>query len=84
MNLTNRSIAAYLLWMGRDGTPDEIQQSYDELRMLYGLKPIELPYRRYLKIQSAMCTDGLTTIVGVLKAAADAAPNGAAASDMQV
>ena len=85
MNLTNRCIAAYCLWMERDGTPDIIQQSYDELRSLYGMKPRELEWRRFLKVESAMCTDSLASIVSVLKTAAGAAPSGAASvSDKQV
>jgi hypothetical protein len=55
--------------MGRDGTPDEIDQSYQELRGLYGLPPRDLEYRRYIKIQSAMCSNNLGGIVAVLKKA---------------
>jgi len=83
MNLTNRCIAAYMLWMERDGTPDLIQEGYDELRLLYGQKPRELEYRRFLKVESLMCTDSLASVVAVLKTAAWASPIEPVASDTQ-
>ena len=84
MNLTNRCIAAYMLWMERDGTPDLIQEGYDELRVLYGQKPRELEYRRFLKIESLMCSNSLASVVDVIKTAAWADPNQAGALNKQV
>jgi hypothetical protein len=57
-----------------DGDYEQIDLAYAELRELYGLPPRDLELRRYIKVQSAMCSAALAGIVQVLKKAAERTP----------
>ena len=72
INITNRVLGAYLLYMDRDGDPESIQEGYDELRRLYGLKPRPLEPRRFLKVQNVMCGDSMAATIQVIKRVASA------------
>jgi len=75
LNITNRMIAAYLLWHGKDGDVSQILGAYNTLRGLFDMKPRDLELRRYRKIQAAMCSEALSGIVQGLMRGAKKAPD---------
>jgi len=65
--ITNKTLAGYLLWVGLDGTPEEIESAYIFIRHKLGLPEKEIESRRINGVQSAMVNEALQDFVKTLK-----------------